>query len=151
MKNTNQNYLGGKDAFHFYFLDEKEFEDLSEKMKPNSRKAVSFCGHITDFEVDTNLAYVVYKNKKIRVNFGRVAGSLQLGGKKSGIYFIYGFLQKDSQGRPSAVCDFWRYVSDFNQEDFTGVVTERRRIMKECEEMNEENSFWNSALNQKEE
>lgn len=126
----------------FYLLNEKEFEDCISTLKNGEQQNISFCGKIVDYDLNENTGWVEYEGKRIFVNFSRVSNTIQLNNNvPNGMFFIYGFLMKDESGA-KVICNFYRQVSNFNNEDYKIIVKNRREIMKECLELKEQNDFW---------
>ena len=137
---TYYNYYNN--PYVFYLLNEKEFEDLISSMKSGEQENICFCGKIVDYDLNENNGWVEYEGKRMNVNFNRIGHSLQLNNNvTNGMFFIYGFLMKEDKG-VKVICNFYRQVSNFNNEEYKTIVKNRREIMKECLELKEQNDFW---------
>ena len=134
--------------YEFFFINENEFKEICNNDDYVQRN-VSFCGTISHFDFNKKIGVVNYESHSICVKFERVMASLQLK-VNNGVYFIYGYIHKEkdnsyahtSYKNVSVVCNFIRYVSDFNKEQYMQLVKERRNIVNECIEMKEQNEFW---------
>lgn len=149
-KNNNSFHNYPNSPYEFFFINEREFNDLcNSDTAVNEQKNVCFCGTISQFDFNRKIGVVNYDSHSICVKFERVMASLQLK-VNNGVYFIYGYIHKEkdsaytntSYANVSVICNFVRYVSDFNEEQYAQLAKERRNILNECVEMKEQNEFW---------
>lgn len=129
--------------YEFFLLNEKEFEEFAGTLKNGEQRNICFCGKIVNYNMETNSGFVEYEGKRINVKFNRVTHMIQLNNNNTstGMYFIYGFIMKEGENL-SAICNYYRYVPDFNNDEYKVLVKKRREIMKDSIDLKEQNDFW---------
>ena len=64
---------------------------------------------------------------------------------------VYGFIQKNKKNEISFYCNLYRYIETDNKtfdfEEYRNLCLERRKIMRQCKEINESNEFWYGTNN----
>ena len=123
--------------YECFFLDETEFNELCNNLECDKQKNISFLG-------------ISFKGKKINVNFSRVSNIIQLKNKNP-LIMVYGFIQKNKKNEISFYCNLYRYIEtdnkNFDFEEYRNLCLERRKIMRQCEEIKESNEFWYGTNN----
>ncbi len=131
--------------YEFYFLDEKEFNDICNELECEKQKNISFIGYLTNYDQSNNIGVISFKGNKIYVNFSRVSNIIQIKNKNP-LIIVYAFIQKNKKNELTFYCNFYRYIDvdnkNFDFDEYRNICLERRKIMKNCQEIKESNEFW---------
>ena len=82
--------------YEFYFLDEKEFNDICNELECEKQKNISFIGYLTNYDQSNNIGVISFKGNKIYVNFSRVSNIIQIKNKNP-LIIVYAFIQKNKK------------------------------------------------------
>lgn len=133
------------DSYEFYFLGEEEYCRFISNIKEGEQRNISFCGKLYEYNDNTSYGRIKYESKIIDVNFSRVSHTLQVkcNINDNSIYFIYGFIQMNKNTEDfSVICNFIRYLSNFNAKEYKALVLKRREILQNCKKLKRNNEFW---------